>query len=40
VAIAGAPGLPERRGAILVENCRRFDRGETLINVVDKANWY
>jgi phosphoglycerate dehydrogenase-like enzyme len=28
--------VPQRRTEILVENCRRFDRGEPLINVVDK----
>ncbi len=40
VAIVGAPRLQEKREAILLENCRRFDRGEPLLNVVDKVNWY
>jgi phosphoglycerate dehydrogenase-like enzyme len=39
VAILGAPYQPKRE-AILLENCRRFARGETLINVVDKENWF
>jgi phosphoglycerate dehydrogenase-like enzyme len=29
--------VPERRTQILVENCRRFEQGKPLINVVDKA---
>ena len=40
VAIVGAPRLQEKREAILLENCRRFGRGEPLLNVVDKVNWY
>lgn len=32
--------LDERRTALFLENCRRFDRGEPLVNVVDKANWF
>ncbi|MDH4076401.1 MAG: D-2-hydroxyacid dehydrogenase [Acidimicrobiia bacterium] len=40
VAIAGAPGWYERRTAIIVENARRFDADQPLINQVDKANWF
>lgn len=29
--------VPERRTKILVENCKRFERGESLLNVVDKS---
>jgi len=32
--------VPERRTGILLENCRRFARGEELVNVVDKNNWF
>ena len=39
VAAAG-PFLTERRVDLLVENCRRFSRGEELMNVVDKENWF
>jgi phosphoglycerate dehydrogenase-like enzyme len=34
------PHLDERRQQILIENCRRFARGETLMNLVDKAHWF
>ena len=34
------PYLEERRVELLIENCRRLARGEELINVVDKANWF
>ncbi|MFN3649416.1 MAG: D-2-hydroxyacid dehydrogenase [Armatimonadota bacterium] len=34
------PYLDERRAEILAENCRRFAAGESLRNVVDKANWF
>ena len=34
------PYLDERRIALLIDNCRRFARGETLRNVVDKALWF
>lgn len=34
------PHLDERRESIIVDNARRFVRGENLINVVDKAAWY
>ena len=33
-----APHLPERRTHVFLENCRRFSRGQSLINVVDKGN--
>ena len=39
VAAAG-PYLEERRRDLLVENCRRFARGEGLANVVDKESWF
>ena len=39
VAAAG-PGLDERRWQVFIENCRRFERDEPLLNVVDKANWF
>ena len=39
--VAGVgPYLPERRTEILLENCRRFHAGESLLNVVDKTNWF
>lgn len=39
--VAGAgPHAPERRYAVLVENCRRFAAGQELINVVDKTEWF
>ena len=34
------PHLDERRQQILIENCQRFARGETLRNLVDKKNWF
>lgn len=34
------PHLDERRYDILLGNCRRFAKGEPLINVVDKAHWF
>ena len=34
------PYLDERREAIIVDNARRFVRGEPLRNVVDKAHWF
>jgi phosphoglycerate dehydrogenase-like enzyme len=34
------PHLNERRFQIIQENCRAFANGETLRNVVDKANWF
>jgi phosphoglycerate dehydrogenase-like enzyme len=39
IAVWGSP-YRERWSGILVENCRRFDRGEPLLNVVDKAKWF
>ena len=38
-AVTG-PHLEERRLELLIENCRRLARGEELLNVVDKANWF
>jgi phosphoglycerate dehydrogenase-like enzyme len=39
--VAGAgPHAAERRFAVLLENAKRFGRGEDLINVVDKALWH
>ena len=39
--VAGVgPYLQERRTELFVENCRRFNAGQPLLNVVDKANWY
>jgi phosphoglycerate dehydrogenase-like enzyme len=41
IAIAGSRELWEqRRLDLLIENCKRFDRGEPLRNVVDKQNWF
>jgi phosphoglycerate dehydrogenase-like enzyme len=34
------PYLDDRRQAIIVNNAKRFVRGEPLINVVDKAHWF
>jgi phosphoglycerate dehydrogenase-like enzyme len=34
------PHLNERRFQIIQHNCRAFANGETLRNVVDKANWF
>jgi phosphoglycerate dehydrogenase-like enzyme len=34
------PHLDERRQQILIENCKRFASGQTLLNLVDKANWF
>jgi phosphoglycerate dehydrogenase-like enzyme len=34
------PYLDDRRQAIIVDNARRFVRGERLQNVVDKAHWF
>jgi phosphoglycerate dehydrogenase-like enzyme len=39
--VAGAgPYLPERRTELFIENCRRFNAGTPLLNVVDKTNWF
>jgi phosphoglycerate dehydrogenase-like enzyme len=41
VAISGSENVwLERRDALVVENAGRFARGEPLLNVVDKANWF
>ena len=32
--------VPERRTRVLLENCKRFSRGEELLNVMDKKNWF
>ena len=37
---ADGPYLDERRIGLLVENCRRFNEGRPLENVVDKAMWF
>jgi phosphoglycerate dehydrogenase-like enzyme len=34
------PYLDDRRLAIIVDNARRFVRGEPLMNVVDKSQWF
>jgi phosphoglycerate dehydrogenase-like enzyme len=34
------PYLDDRRGGILLDNCRRFLAGQPLRNVVDKARWF
>jgi phosphoglycerate dehydrogenase-like enzyme len=34
------PYLENRRVELFVENCVRFDKGQPLKNVVDKANWF
>jgi len=39
-APSDAPQVPERRTEILIENCRRFMKGEELVNVVDKKKWF
>jgi phosphoglycerate dehydrogenase-like enzyme len=39
--VAGVgPYLQERRTELLLENCRRFNEGRPLLNVVDKVNWF
>ncbi|HJO83804.1 MAG: D-2-hydroxyacid dehydrogenase [SAR202 cluster bacterium] len=38
---AGAgPYLDDRRLELFIDNCTRFNEGQTLLNVVDKANWF
>jgi phosphoglycerate dehydrogenase-like enzyme len=32
--------IDERRISLLVDNCQRFNEGQPLLNVVDKANWF
>ena len=34
------PFLDDRRQAIIIDNARRFVRGEPLLNIVDKAHWF
>ena len=34
------PYLDERRFQIILDNCRAFETGQPLRNVVDKANWF
>jgi phosphoglycerate dehydrogenase-like enzyme len=34
------PHLNERRFQIIQDNCRAFANGQTLRNIVDKANWF
>jgi len=39
--VAGrGPYLEDRRTELFMENCRRFDEGRPLKNVVDKPNWF
>jgi phosphoglycerate dehydrogenase-like enzyme len=39
--VAGSsPRIAERHLGVLLDNVRRFARGEALANVVDKARWY
>lgn len=40
IAVADAPDVEERRYQILLDNARRFARGDELLNVVDKAMWF
>lgn len=39
VAAAG-PHLDDRRTELFIDNCVRFNEGQSLRNVVDKANWF
>ena len=39
IAVADAEDVTERRFQILLENARRFLRGDELMNVVNKAHW-
>ena len=32
--------IGERRLQVLLENCRRFEAGEELMNIVDKKRWF
>ena len=39
--VAGdGPYLDQRRTELFIDNCKRFDAGEPLRNVVDKAQWF
>ena len=40
VAVKDAENIPERRFQVLLDNARRFLKGEPLRNVVDKSKWY
>jgi len=40
IAVHGAQNIDERQFAIFLENARRLDAGDPLINVVDKENWF
>jgi phosphoglycerate dehydrogenase-like enzyme len=40
VAVKDAENIPERRFQVLLDNARRFLKGEPLKNVVDKTKWY
>ena len=40
IAAHDFPHMAERRTQVFLENCKRFARGEALINVVDKRNRY
>ena len=40
VAVRDAENLPERRVQIILDNARRFLKGEPLTNIVDKTKWY
>ena len=40
IAVRDAGDIPERRFQIILENARRFAKGDDLINIVDKQNWY
>ncbi|MGC3970841.1 MAG: hypothetical protein QM775_26970 [Pirellulales bacterium] len=37
---ACSPRIAERHLEVLLDNVRRFTRGEPLRNVVDKRSWY
>ena len=39
IAVKDADDIPERRFQIILENARRFAKGDDLINVVDKQHW-
>ena len=39
--VAGnGPYLEQRRTELFIDNCKRFNEGQALRNVVDKANWF
>ena len=38
--IGYGPYLDERRYEIILDNCRRFQAGRPLRNLVDKAHWF